>query len=397
VEIVSGGASGPPVLDGVRVVEFSQLIAAPFCGLTLLDLGADVIKVEPRRGDPLREFPPYLDDGESAQFRALNRGKRSVVADLATPGGRELAARLIAGADVVIENLGDSRALLGTSYDDAAARRPGLIWCAITGWGADSPGRAIDPSLQAAMGLISITGEEGGEPARIPVPLVDFMTGMYAVQSVLVALWRVRAGQPGAFLDCAMVDAASTLASTSSLLAAGGHLSPRRLGSESPLVVPSGVFAASDGREVQVVCVTERHWRGLCEALGRPEWVEDPLSSDNAARLANRGLIRARLEREIASDTAASWVERVSSHGAICEHVRDIEEAWADERLVARGLVGDAGGSPQWARRIPLISLARHPPGGAGGRLARAPALGEDTDAVAGELDPAQMPRTPTS
>jgi crotonobetainyl-CoA:carnitine CoA-transferase CaiB-like acyl-CoA transferase len=271
------------------------------------------------------------------------------------------------------------------------------VWCAITGWGAEAPGRAIDPSLQAAMGLISITGEDGREPARIPVPLVDFMTGMYAVQSVLVALWRVRTGGPGAFLDCAMVDATSTLASTSALLAAGGHLSPRRLGSESPLVVPSGVFATGDGREVQVVCVTERHWRGLCDALGHPEWVEDPLSRDNAVRIANRALIRARIEPVIASDTAASWVERISEHGAICEHVRDIEEAWADERLRARGVVGAVADSPEWAARMPTISLARAP---GDGSMARAPALGEDTDAVVRQLDSggaAQMPRTPTS
>ena len=382
------GASDAPVLDRVRVVEFSQLIAAPFCGLTLLDLGAEVIKVESRGGDALRDFPPYLEDGESAQFRALNRGKRSVVADLGTPGGRELASRLIAAADVVVENLGDSRALLETSYEDASARRPGLVWCAITGWGAGAPGRAIDPSLQAAMGLISITGEEGRDPARIPVPLVDFMTGMYAVQSILVALWRVRMGEPGAFLDCAMVDATATLASTSALLAAGGHLSPRRLGSESPLVVPSGVFATSDRREVQVVCVTERHWRGLCDALGHPEWVADPVSSDNAARIANRGTIRARLEPVIASDTAAAWVERISAHGAICEHVRDIEEAWADDRLRARGVVGDAGGAPEWAGRLPLMSLAGRVRGAADATLARAPALGADTDAVARELEP---------
>jgi crotonobetainyl-CoA:carnitine CoA-transferase CaiB-like acyl-CoA transferase len=273
------------------------------------------------------------------------------------------------------------------------------VWCAITGWGADAPGRAIDPSLQAAMGLISITGEDGREPVRIPVPLVDFMTGMYAVQSILVALWRVRMGGPGAFLDCAMVDATATLASTSALLAAGGQLSPRRLGSESPLVVPSGVFATSDGRQVQVVCVTERHWRGLCEALGHPEWLEDPLSRDNSARLANRALIRTWIERELASDSAASWVDRISAHGAICEHVRDIEEAWADERLRARGVVGDAGGSPAWAARLPLMSLARKR-GESEATIARAPALGEDTDAVARELDPgasAQMPRTPTS
>jgi len=373
------------VLRGVRVVEFSQLIAAPFCGLTLADLGAEVIKVEPPAGDAMRQFPPYLADGRPAQFCALNRGKRGVVADLSQPDGRALAARLIARADVVLENLGDARELLGVSFAEAAARRPQLIWCAITGWGADSPGRSIDPSLQAAMGLISITGEEAGGPVRIPVPLVDFMTGMYAAQSILAALWRVREGGCGAFLDCAMADAATTLASTSALLAAGGHFSPRRLGSESPLVVPSGVFIAGDGREVQIVCVTERHWRGLCRAVGHPEWVDDPACADNAARLANRQLVRSRLQAVIGSDRAEAWVKRISEHGAICEHVRDIEAAWRDPRLVRRGLVAEPADGVESGIRMPFISLARH--GGAADRAAAgAPALGADTAAVWEEL-----------
>jgi crotonobetainyl-CoA:carnitine CoA-transferase CaiB-like acyl-CoA transferase len=379
------------VLDGVRVVELSQLIAAPFCGLTLLDLGAEVIKVEPRAGDAMRQFPPYLDDGESALFSALNRGKRSVVADLATEDGRTLAAKLIASADVVIENLGDSRALLELSFEEAAARRPQLVWCAVTGWGTAAPGRSIDPSLQAAMGMISITGEEGGGPVRVPVPVVDFMTGMYAVQSVLVALWRVRLGDSGAFVDCAMADAAATLVSTSALLAAGGRFMPRRLGSESPLVAPSGVFVASDGREVQIVCVTERHWRGLCAALDHPEWADDPLLADNSARLANRELVRSRIQRVISSDTAALWVERISEKGALCEHVRDIEDAWADERLVARDLVGEVVSGPGWEARMPLVSLARNA-AGRGRRCAPAPTLGADTDAVTRELDAAIAP-----
>ena len=373
----------PPILDGVRVVEFSQLIAAPFCGLTLLDLGADVIKVEAPTGDAMRQFPPHLDSGESALFRALNRGKRSVASDLSSPAGRALTARLIASADVVVENLGDARGLLGLSFTEAAARQPQLVWCAITGWGAQAPGRSIDPSLQAAMGMISITGEERGGPARIPVPLVDFMTGMYAVQSILAALWQVRLGGPGAFLDCAMADASATLVSTSALLAAGGLFSPRRLGSGSPLVVPSGVFVAGDGREVQIVCVTERHWRRLCVALGHPDWIEDPSCRDNEARLANRDLVHARVAEAITSDTAESWVRRISEQGALCEHVRDIEEAWADDRLAARGLVSEqAEGGPGWSARIPTVTLVRN----ASEPLAPAPALGADTDAVTREL-----------
>lgn len=377
-----------PLLQGTRVVEIAQLIAAPFCGLTLLDLGAEVVKVEPPAGDAMRDFPPYLDSGESALFRVLNRGKRGVVADLTTSEGRALAQGLITRTDVVIDNLGETRSLLGLSYEEAAARRPGLIWCAVTGWGTESPGRSIDPSLQAAMGMVSITGEEDGGPVRMPVPLVDFMTGMYAVQSILVALGQVRVGGAGAYLDCAMADAATTLVSTSALLAAGGHFSPRRLGSESPLVSPSGVFTAGDGREVQIVCVTERHWRRLCAAFERPEWIEDPLRRDNASRLAKRDLVHKEIQALIASDTAASWVKRISDHGALCEHVRDIEEAWADDRLLARGLVTDeVMGGTGWSARMPLVSLARGPSRPESPRpLSPAPGLGADTEAVAREL-----------
>jgi crotonobetainyl-CoA:carnitine CoA-transferase CaiB-like acyl-CoA transferase len=376
--------SPAPILDGVRVVEFSQLIAAPFCGLTLLDLGAEVIKVEAPTGDAMRQFPPHLDDGESALFRALNRGKRGVATDLSSPGGRALAVKLIATADVVVENLGDARRLLGLDFSDAAADRPELVWCAITGWGTEAPGRSIDPSLQAAMGMISITGETDGGPARIPVPLDDFMTGMYAVQSILAALWRVRLGGRGAFLDCAMADASATLVSTSALLAAGGLFSPRRLGSGSPLVVPSGVFLAGDGREVQVVCVTERHWRRLCLALEHPEWIDDHACRNNSARLDNRDLVHSRVAQVIASDTAASWVTRISDEGALCEHVRDIEEVWADDRLAARGLASlEPEGGPGWSARIPTVSLVRN----ASEPLAPAPALGADTEAVVRELE----------
>jgi crotonobetainyl-CoA:carnitine CoA-transferase CaiB-like acyl-CoA transferase len=376
--------SPTPILDGVRVVEFSQLIAAPFCGLTLLDLGADVIKVEAPSGDAMRQFPPRLDSGESALFRALNRGKRSVTTDLTSPAGRALAARLIATADVVVENLGEARGLLGLDFSQAAADRPGLIWCAITGWGAEAPGRSIDPSLQAAMGMISITGEATGGPARIPVPLVDFMTGMYSVQSILAALWQVRQGARGAFLDCAMADASATLISTSALLAAGGLFSPRRLGSGSPLVVPSGVFVASDGREVQIVCVTERHWRRLCQALERPEWTEDAACRNNEARLAHRDLVHSRLAEVIGSDTAEAWVQRISDHGALCEHVRDIAEAWADDRLAARGLASlEPEAGPGWSARIPTVSLVRS----ASEPLAPAPALGAHTEALTRELE----------
>ena len=357
------------LLAGVRVVELSQLIAAPFAGLTLLDYGAEVVKIEAPAGDPARGFPPWLPDGASAFFEVLNRGKSGVVADLATAAGRERAAELIASADVVIESLGPARGALGVTYEEAAARKPALVWCSISGWGRDQPGRAIDPSVQAAMGMISVTGAEGGPPVRIQLPLVDLMTGMYAVQSILAALWQAERNGAGALLDCAMVDAAATLTGSTMLLAAGGVLSPRRLGAESALLVPGGVFPTADDKEVQIICLTERHWRGLCEAVGHPEWLQDPACADNATRLANRGHVHARLAEVVAGGDAAAWVQRISAAGAICETVRDIEEAWADPHLRERGLVSDGAGPLP----LPVVSLARTL--AAGEPLPRAPKL----------------------
>ena len=368
------------LLAGLRVVELSSLIAAPFCGLTLGDLGADVVKVESPGGDDARSFPPLLSDGSSAFFHVLNRGKRGVVLDLARDSDRETARRLVDGADVVVENLGGAGARLGFGYDDAAARNPRLVWCSVTGLGAGRGGRAVDPSLQASMGLMALTGQPGGPPLRVPVPVIDLMTGMYAAQSVLTALLGVERGGRGAFLDCALLDSAATLTSLTALLALCGGEAPRRLGSESFLVVPSAVYETADGEHLQVVAVNERHWEALCEALGHPEWREDPRSADNDARVANRRLVNERIGEVIATGTAEDWFDRISSAGGLCERVREIEEAWADPLLFERGLVGRP---EQGDFALPLVSLARTADPQA---LALGPALGEHTEAVLREL-----------
>ncbi|HEX8075446.1 MAG TPA: CoA transferase [Thermoleophilaceae bacterium] len=379
----SHGRSGEGLLDGLRVVEFSRLIAAPFCGLTLSDLGADVVKVESPGGDDARSFPPLLANGSSAYFHALNRGKRGAVLDLSDAAARETARRLVARADVVVENLGESTARLGFGYEDVSEPNPRLVWCSITGLGAREGGRAVDPSLQASMGLMALTGEPDRPPLRVPVPLIDLMTGMYAAQSVLTALWRAERTGRGAFLDCALVDSAATLTSLTALLALCGADKPRRLGSESHLVVPSAVYATADDRFVQVVAVNERHWEALCAALDRPEWLDDDRCADNAARVANRRLVNERIGEAIATGTARDWVERITRAGGLCERVREIEEAWADPLLAARGLVGRPADWAYGDLSLPLVSLAR---GADPHALALGPALGEHTEAVLREL-----------
>ena len=380
----SGGAAGR-LLEGVRVVEFSRLIAAPHCGLTLSDLGADVIKVESPSGDDARAFPPFLSNGESAYFHALNRGKRGIVLDLADAGARKTARRLVERADVVVENLGGSIARLGFGYEDLSTLNERLVWCSVTGLGAGQGGRAVDPSLQASMGLMALTGEPGGPPLRVPVPLIDLMTGMYAVQSVLTGLWRAERTGKGAFLDCALVDSAATLTSLTALLALFGSDKPRRLGSESYLVVPSAVFETSDGEYLQVVAVNERHWEALCTALEHPEWLDDSRFADNAARVANRALVNERVREAIATRSAHEWIERITREGGLCECVREIGEAWADPLLGERRLVGRLQDETLGGFSFPLVSLAGTADPGA---LALGPGLGEHTEDVVRELAP---------
>src|SRR4029453_9710128 len=157
-------------------------------------------------------------------------------------------------------------------------------------------------------GLAATTGESHGPPLRVQAPTIDLMTGMYAAQRVLTALWRVERGNAGAFLDCALLDAAATLTGPVALLALGGHLTPRRAGSESYLLAPSAIFEASDGRHLLVIAVTEDHWRAMCAVLGHPEWVDDPRCADNETRLANRELVHGWIRDVIASDTVDHWV-----------------------------------------------------------------------------------------
>ena len=329
-----------------------------------------MVKVEPSRGDDARAFPPYSADGESAFFHALNRGKRSALLD---PGD---ARRLVEGADVVIENLGDFEARLGFGPGDMPER---LVWCSITGHGVGRGGRAMDPSLQASMGLMELTGEPGGPPLRVPVPLMDFMTGVYATNSVLAALWQAERTGKGAHLDCALVDSAATFTSTVALFSLSGEFEPGRIGAESYLRVPSGVFAASDGAHVQIVALHERHWEGICNALGKREWLEDQRCSGNDARLENRELVHGWIAEVIETAPADEWVRRINAAGGMCERLRAVGEAWRDPLLAERGLVGELADGP-FDFPLPVVSLARP------SRLRRGPRLGEHTPEVVAEL-----------
>ncbi len=289
---------------------------------------------------------------------------------------RDDSRRLIERADVVIENFGDAGGRLGFGPSDMPER---LVWCSITGHGAGRGGRAMDPSLQASMGLMELTGERDGPPLRVPIPLIDFMTGMYAAQSVIAALWQAERTGKGAHLDCALLDSAATLTSTVALFSLSGEFEPQRIGTESYLRVPSAVFRAADGAHVQVIALHEGHWEALCAALDRRDWLEDPRSAGNDARLANRDLVHGRIADVIATAPADEWVERITRAGGMCERLRGLGDAWRDPLLAERGLVGKLEGGP-FDFPLPVMSLARP------GALVRGPSLSQHTDEVLAEL-----------
>jgi crotonobetainyl-CoA:carnitine CoA-transferase CaiB-like acyl-CoA transferase len=282
---------------------------------------------------------------------------------------RALAER----ADVVIVNAPER---LDFGHADMPER---LVWCTITGHGVGRGVRAMDPSLQATMGLMELTGERDGPPLRVPVPLIDFMTGMYAAQSALAALWQAERTGTGAHLDCALLDSAATLTSTVALFSLSGEFEPSRIGTESYLRVPSAVFAASDGEHVQVIALHDAHWEALCAALERREWLDDQRFAGNDARLANRELVNQSMAEVIATAPADDWVERINGAGGMCEKLRSLGDAWRDPVLAERGLVGELDGGP-FDFPLPVVSLARP------GALRPGPRLGEHTDEVLGEL-----------
>src|ERR671913_701526 len=288
----------PGPLSHIRVLDLSRVLAAPWTGQNLADLGAEVIKVErPGKGDDSRAFaPPFLKDtqgrdtAESAYFAAANRGKKSITVDLSKPEGQQIVRDLAARCDVLLENYkyGDLPRY-GLGYEDLKKINPRLIYCSITGFGQTGPYRerpGFDFMVQGMGGLMSITGERddlpGGGPQRVGVPIVDLMTGMYAAVAVLAALARRAETGRGETIDLAMLDVQSAFLANQTMNWLVGGRTPQRGGNRHPNVQPQDVFACADGQIVLAVG-NDGQFAKLCEVIGRPDWVQDERFAKNAS------------------------------------------------------------------------------------------------------------------
>ncbi len=328
-------------LAGVRVVEFCQVAAGPFCGMLLADFGAEVIKVEPREGDGLRQWPP-IRNGFSENFASLNRGKRSLVLDLKDPADRDVARALVLDADVLVENNRPGvMQRLGLGWDWFGPRKPSLVYCSISAYGQSGPRAGeggFDLTIQAAAGVMSVTGEPDGAPVKCGVPLADFTAGLYGAFSIAAMIARVRAGGPGGQLDVPMFATTLAIAALQTSEYFGTGRNPRKLGSAHPRNAPYQAYRARDSW-FAIAAGNDRLWRAVCEVVAMPEMLADERFASTTLRAAHQAELKDLLEARFADAEASDWLERFARAGVPGAPINGYAEALADRQAQHLGLV----------------------------------------------------------
>ena len=338
-------------LDGIRVIELARILAGPWAGQTLADLGAEVIKIEAPQGDDTRRWgPPFIEregDRSASYFHSCNRGKSSEVVDLTSAGGQARMRELVAGADILIENFKvGGLAKYGLDYTSLSAVNPGLIYCSITGFGQDGPyahRAGYDYIIQGMSGFMSITGDPDGQPQRAGVAITDLFTGLYSVSGILAALHqRGRTGR-GQHIDMALMDCAVSAMANQALNYLSTDTPPGRTGNYHPNLTPYQVFDCSDGHII-IATGNDAQYQRLCRLLGLADMAEAPEFASNADRVANREVMIARLTAATSQRSKADLLAACEAEGVPAGPINDMAEVFADPQVVARGLQIAPGG-----------------------------------------------------
>ena len=373
-------------LAGLRVVDLTQAMAAPFCTMNLADMGADVIKVEPPTGEDMRRGSVGRN-GHSGTFVTINRSKRGITVDLKQPAGVEIVHRLVRTADVFVQNYRPGAAArLGVDYDTLAALNPRLIYCSISGFGSTGPYASrggYDLIAQGMSGIISVTGDEDGPPAKAGVPVSDLAAGLFGAYGILCALeHRERTGH-GQFVDTSLLEAALALTAWEATEYWTTGRTPGPMGSAHRLAAPYQALRAADGW-FTVGANNERLFQALCAALGRPDLAVDPRFVSGHARMAGREALAAEIEKTTGAAPREHWLTRLEAAGVPAGPINTYAEALADPQALARDMIVDLehpGAGPIKALGVP-VKLSDTP--GAVDRAA--PVLGQDNASVLTEL-----------
>lgn len=343
----------PAPLAGLKVVELARILAGPWAGQTLADLGAEVIKVESPAGDDTRQWgPPFIDrdgDRSAAYFHSTNRGKASVAVDFRTSEGQAQLRDLIRDADIVIENFKvGGLAKYGLDYDSLSAINPGLIYCSITGFGQDGPyahRAGYDYIIQGMSGLMSITGHPDGQPTKVGVAVTDVFTGVYATTAILAALHQRGVTGKGQHIDMALLDVAVSVTANQAMNYLSTGTAPGRLGNFHPNLSPYQVFDCADGFII-IAVGNDAQFTRLCALLGCPDLALDPDYATNPARVSNRKKLDDLLTDRTRGFSKADLLAACEAQGVPAGPINDLAEVFEDPQVKARGMRIDPGGVP---------------------------------------------------
>ena len=389
------GSTTPQALNGIRVLDVTQVMAGPFCAMLLCDMGADVIKVEPPGGDATRHWGEGSST-DTAAFNAVNRGKRGIVVDLKAPDGPDVVRRLAAETDILIENFRPGvMARFGLDYQTLRTENRGLIYASISGFGQSGPSMGkggFDLIAQGVSGIMSVTGEPGRTPVKAGVPLTDLGAGLLALSGILAALHHRSATGDGQQIDTSLVEAGLALSVWEATEYFATGRPPAPFGSAHRLSAPYQALQCADGH-ITIGAATDRLFERLCQLLGHAEWVDDPAYATNADRVKNHKTLAKRIEMITTRHAAAHWLGLFEANGIPCGPINSYADVMADPHIASRDMVLETD-HPTLGRIRTLgtpLKLSQTPlrPGRA------APLLGQHTDAVLAEagFEPASIAR----